>query len=195
MKSLNYKISNKISRLLWILTVISMTTLAVPNMAVAADTDSSAPTANGFVDRADDQILVHRVNQVLSDKFPNGSFTVASYGHSVLLAGRVFTHKDKVEAAKTVTNMVGVSKVWNYLSIGPNENITEIANDAYLTTAAKSRLIAQKDVNTNNIKVVTSGRVIYLLGEDAGHVEQIKAAIVGIKSIKDVRKVVNLIGQ
>ncbi|MBX9599307.1 MAG: BON domain-containing protein [Burkholderiales bacterium] len=194
-KLINYKKSNKTSKLLRVLIAISFTAFILPNTVFATGTNSSATTSNGFIDRADDQILEHKVNQILSDKFPKRSFTVASYGHSVLLAGRVATYKDKVEATTAVTNVMGVGKVWNYLSIGANEKASEIANDAYLTTAAKSRLIAQKDVNTYNIKVVTSSRVVYLLGDDAGQVKQIEAAIAGIKGINNVRKVVNLIGQ
>ena len=60
-------------------------------------------------------------------------------------------------------------------------------HDAYLTTEAKTRLISQKDANTNNIKVATSNGVVYLLGKQAGKVEQIQDAIVGIKGINKVR--------
>jgi osmotically-inducible protein OsmY len=94
-----------------------------------------------------------------------------------------------------VTNTTGVNKVWNYLTVGENEDSKDIAKDAYLTSAAKTRLIAQKGVNTNNIKVVTSNKVVYLLGNNAGDPAQLKAAIVGIKGISDVHDVVNLIGQ
>ena len=70
-----------------------------------------------------------------------------------------------------------------------------LIHDAYLTTEAETRLISQKDVNTNNIKVVTSNGVVYLLGKQAGKADQIQAEIVGIKGINKVHGVVNLIGQ
>ncbi len=195
MKSINYKKANQTNKLLRILIAISFTAFIMPNSVFATDTNSTPTTSNGFVDRADDQILEHRINKVLRDKFPKMSFTVASYGHGVLLAGKVATSKDKSEVFAAVTNTIGVSKVWNYLSIGAKEKGSDIAIDAYLTTASKSRLIAQKDVHTNNIKVVTSNQVVYLLGEDAGQIDQVQDAIIGIKGISNVRKVVNLIGQ
>lgn len=143
----------------------------------------------------DDQSLEHKVNQVLSAQIPKGSFTVASYDQNILLAGQVPTNADKTKANSAAANTVGVKKVWNYLNVGTNEDAGDITTDAYLTTAAKSRLIAQKDVNTNNIKVVTSNGIVYLLGKQAGKADQIQAASVAIKGINKVRGVVNLIGQ
>lgn len=195
MKLINYKKSNKTSKLLGVLIAISFTSFVVPSTVFAAGASASAVNSNGMVERVDDQNLERKVNQVLSDQIVKGNVTVASYGHGVLLAGQVATHKDKTKAVTATSNTIGVSKVWDYLSVGPNEDAGDIANDAYLTTVAKSRLIAQKDVNTNNIKVVTSNRVVYLLGNDAGKPDQIQAAIVGIKGINNVRRVVNLIGK
>lgn len=195
MKLVNYKKSNKNKSLLGVLIAIGFTSFIIPSTVFAADANASAANSNGMVERVDDQNLERKVNQVLSDQLVKGNLTVASYGHGLLLAGQVATHKDKTKAVTAAKNTTGVSKVWDYLSVGPNEDAGDIANDAYLTTAAKSRLIAQKGVNTNNIKVVTSSRVVYLLGKNAGQSEQIKAAIVGIKGINNVRKVVNLIEQ
>lgn len=141
----------------------------------------------------DDQSLEHNVNNVLSAQVPNGSFTVASYDQNVLLTGQVPTPEDKEKAELAVTNTAGVKKVWNYLTMAVNESIGDISHDAYLTSMAKSRLIAQKGVNTNNIKVVTSNDVVYLLGKNAGDPVQINGAVKGIESISGVKKVVNLI--
>ena len=195
MKLINYKKSNRTSKLLGVLIAVSFTTFIMPSTVFATGTSASAASSNGFVARADDQSLEHKVNQVLSDQLVKGNFTVASYGHEVLLTGQVATHKDRTKAMTAVMNTTGVNKVWNYLSVGASEDAGDIANDAYLTTAAKSRLIAQKDVNTNNIKLVTSNGVVYLLGKDVGKPDQIQAAIVSIKGINKVRKVVNLIGK
>jgi osmotically-inducible protein OsmY len=141
----------------------------------------------------DDQSLEHSVNNVLSAQVPNGSYTVASYNGDVLLAGQVPTQEDKDKAELAVTNTAGVKKVWNYLTISVNETIGDISHDTYLTSLAKTRLIGQKGVNTNNIKVVTCNDVVYLLGSDAGDPTQVNGGIKGIESISGVKKVVNLI--
>lgn len=156
--------------------------------AVAVGTDSRG--ANVVVD---DQTLEHSVNDVLDAQVPGGSFTVASFNQHVLLAGQVPNAEDKYKAELAVTNTSGVKSVWNYLTISNTETVSDIARDAYLTSAAKSRLIAQKGVNANNVKVVTCGAVVYLLGYQAGDPVQVKGAADGIKNISGVTKVVNLI--
>lgn len=195
MKSVNYKSLNNVGKLLRLSIAISLTAFIVPTTAFAANVNSSAPITHSLGDKVDDQTLEYKVGQILRYQLPEASFTVVSYGQKILLAGQVPTALDKTKAVTAVTNTTGVNNVWNYLTIGENEDSKDIAKDAYLTSAAKTRLIAQKGVNTNNIKVVTSNKVVYLLGHNAGDPAQLKAAIVGIKGISDVHDVVNLIGQ
>ncbi len=140
-----------------------------------------------------DQSLEHDVNSNLKGAVPNGSFTVASYSHEVLLAGQVPTAADKKAAMFAVKNTKNVKKVWNYLTIGTNESLADISNDTYLTSVAKTRLIGQKGVNANNIKVVTCNGVVYLLGKKSGDPVQINGAIEGIRQIDGVKNVINLI--
>lgn len=179
-----------------IVCLASCSALVVGGVAAAGGTGiATATDARGGGTVVDDQSLEHKVNQVLSAQIPKGSFTVASYDQKILLAGQVPTNADKAKANSAAANTAWVKKVWNYLTVGANEDAGDITTDAYLTTAAKSRLIAQKDVNTNNIKVVTSNGIVYLLGKQAGKADQIQAAIIGIKGINKVRGVVNLIAQ
>jgi osmotically-inducible protein OsmY len=172
-------------------------TAAVVGGVVAAGGAGAATATDtrGSDTVVDDQSLEHKVNDVLGAEVPGGSFTVASYAQQVLLAGQVPSADAKAKAEAAAANTVGVRRVFNYLSVGPNEDAGAISEDAYLTSAAKTRLIAQKGVNTNNIKVVTSHKIVYLLGRNAGKPHQIRAAITGIKGLSGVRGVVNLIGQ
>lgn len=142
----------------------------------------------------DDQTLEHRINNVLNAQVSNGSFTIASYNQNVLLSGQVPTVEDRDKAELAVINTEGVKKVWNYLTISINENLGDITTDSYITSVAKTRLIAQKGVNANNIKVVSCAGVVYLLGgRKAGNTKQINGAIKGIKEISGVKNVINLI--
>lgn len=166
-------------------------TLIGAGVATAAAVGADSRGAGTVVS---DQTMEHRVNNVLSAQVPSGSFTIASHNQSILLAGQVPTQEQKDKAELAVINTAGVKKVWNYLSISVNETAGDITHDTYLTSLAKSRLIGQKGVNTNNIKVVTCNAVVYLLGgKSAGKAEQISGAITGIEGISGVRKVVNLI--
>lgn len=172
--------------------------LGTASCAATVITGAAAGTATATDSRGGgnvikDQGLEHDVNNVLSAQVPSGSYTVASYAGNVLLAGQVPNATIKAKAETATANVVGVKKVWNYLNIGPSEGVSAISQDAYLTSAAKTRLIAQKGVNANNIKVVTENAVVYLLGYKAGTTAGISAAINGIEEIDGVKKVVNLI--
>lgn len=157
--------------------------------AAAVGTDSRGSTVV-----VDDQTLEHRVNNALDAIVPNGSYTVASYSQNVLLAGQVPTPEDMDKAELAAVNAKGVKKVWNYLTVGVNETLGDISHDTYLTSLAKTRLIGQTKVNTNNIKVVTCSSVVYLMGDSsAGDPVQIAGAIKSIKTINGVKGVVDLI--
>jgi osmotically-inducible protein OsmY len=166
----------------------------IPNSVFATTIkESSVTRSTGTM--IDDENIEHLVNKQLSEQIPKGSFTVVSYGKKVLLTGQVPNKMDHDKAKSIADNIQGVKGVWNYLSVGANENAGNITNDAYLTSLAKTRFIAQKDVNTNNIKIVTSNKIVYLLGYDVGKPSQVRAAVSGVKSIDGVHGVVNLIGK
>ncbi len=184
----------QVCKLLIALVTIGVSGCAATVIGAGAGTAAATGTdTRGFSTVVSDQTLEHKVNSVLDAQVPNGSFTVASFSANVLLAGQVPTEEDKQKAQIAVTNTSKVKGVWNYLTVGKKETFSEISSDTYLTSAAKTRLIAQDDVNTNNIKVVTCAGVVYLLGAHAGKKQQIQGAIEGIRQISGVKNVVDLI--
>lgn len=173
---------------------LSITGCAATVVASAAGAGVAAGTdSRGFGGVIGDQTLEHNVNTVLAKQAPKGSYTVASFKQHVLLAGQVPSEEYRGKAELAVRNTEGVRQVWNYLTVGKNESFDDITQDTYLTSAAKTRLIGQKNVNSNNIKVVTCNKVVYLLGKNAGDPVQIRGAIAGIKQLSGVKGVVDLI--
>jgi osmotically-inducible protein OsmY len=157
--------------------------------AVAVGADSRGSTVV-----VDDKTLAYNVTDAVETAVPNGSFTIASYNQMILLAGQVPTPDDRDHAELATINTEGVKKVWNYLSLSVNETAGDLTQDAYITSLAKSRLLGQSGVHSNNVKVVTCSGVVYLLGDqNAGDTVQIDGAIKGIKQINGVKNVVNLI--
>jgi osmotically-inducible protein OsmY len=159
------------------------------NNTVNAFKDSTNSTGAAF----SDQNLERKVNNVLSAQVPKGNFTTASYYKHILLTGQVPTKEDKSKAEFAVKNTAGVKGIWNYLTVEANEDAAAVSKDAWITNQARSKLVLQGDVNSNNIKVVTDNRVVYLLGRDPGKISKLNLAIEDIKEIDGVSKVVNLI--
>lgn len=183
-----------LKKILMLSVILGITGCAATAIGAGVGTAAATGTdARGGGSVIDDQLLEHKVNSVLGAQVPNGSFTVASYNNEVLLAGQVSSQKTYDKANTAVVNTEGVKKVWNYLTIAKKESLGDVSKDTYITTAAKTRLIGQKKVNANNIKVVTCAGTVYLLGKDAGNKVQIHGAIDGIREISGVKEVVNLI--
>lgn len=184
---------NNFSYLFGILIVLTIIFSTVPILVFAAGSNSSGVKTMSLGHTVDDQTLKYKLNQVLHAQIPDSNFSVAVDRSKVLITGQVATTSDKVKAGKSITETYGVSKVWNYLSVGANENPQAVTKDAYLTSIAKERLLAQNGVNSNNMKVVTSSQVVYILGHNAGKYFQVKAAMAKIRQVGDVKDVVNLI--
>ncbi|MCC2626192.1 MAG: hemolysin [Burkholderiales bacterium] len=155
--------------------------------------DSVKDTTNSTGAAFSDQNLERKVNNVLSAQVPSGKFTVASYYKHILLTGQVPNKEAKERAVLAVRNTAEVKGVWDYLTVEPNESAKAVSNDARITSAAKNKLMLQKGVNSNNIKVVTDNGVVYLLGRDPGNKSKIDLAITEISKIDDVKQVENLI--
>ncbi len=177
------------------LAVIGLAGLSI-SMFGCATSNSSADSANTKPKTEtsffENQMLEHDVSQTLSNYFPKANLNIVAYDNKVLLTGQVATESQKQEAYQKTKDLPNVSQVWNYLEVESNIGFSQSTTDAYLTTAAKSRLIAQKEINTNNIKVVTENGSVFLLGKNVGNTVQLGGAIDGIKSISGVKKIVNL---
>lgn len=158
----------------------------------SADAGKTTTTTSSSTSFFDNQSLENSSEDVLKNYYPSGSFSTVAYDNNVLLLGQIPTQANKDAAAVKIKALPKVTNVWNYLEVGKNIGIEQSTKDSYLTTAAKSRLIAQKEVNTNNIKVVTENSTVYLLGKNVGNRTQLDGAIVGIKGIAGVKNVVDL---
>lgn len=138
-----------------------------------------------------DSDLASKAKDIANSINSNGSYTVSAYNGKVLLAGQVPSYKSRGDIVASVQSMNGVKGVWDYMTVGPNQSFGQVTKDTYITSATKTRLIAQKDVNTNNIKVVTCDGVVFLMGDDIGDQKQLISAISGIRTIDGVRNVVD----
>lgn len=170
-----------------------LSSCAATVIGVAAGTGAAIGTDDrGGSTVFDDQSLSNKAKSIAEAIEPKGSYTVSAYNGQILLAGQVPNQYDKDVIYSSVKNMNNINGVWNYLTVEKNQSLGQITTDTYLTSAAKSRLIAQKNINTNNIKVVTCNGVVYLMGSDIGSNYQLSSAITGIRGIEGVKDVVNL---
>jgi osmotically-inducible protein OsmY len=143
------------------LLIILSICLVLSGCAWFADKQSNAPDSTVF----DDNILGSKLQLSYARQYRNANIDVNSYNGCVLLTGQVRTLQDKVQIEQQTKNTQGVITVHNYLQVRLTQSIAASSYDSLITTRVKFELLSMKNVHSNNIKVVTNDRVVYLLGK------------------------------
>lgn len=165
--------------------------VAVGAIATAAGTTAvvaTDPRNSGTV--VDDNTISTKLQARLANNFSNSNIYVTCYNGAVLLTGQAKDSKIKQEAAFEAKTIPGVKQVYNYLEIRLNQGFSSRTEDAYTTTQIKTKLLGMNNISSNDIKVVTTNSIVYLLGIITK--EQAKQVADTAASINDVSKVVTL---
>lgn len=119
------------------------------------------------------------------------SINVESYKGTVQLSGFVHSQQEKDAAGKVASDVSGVKKVVNSLSIAPQTSMGTKLDDTVMTSKVKAALIDDAEVKSGQINVETRNGVTQLAGfvtneamrERAG---QVAANVSGVKQIENV---------
>jgi osmotically-inducible protein OsmY len=111
----------------------------------------------------DQGIEVKTANRI-GGRFKDAHVNVTSYNRRVLLTGEIGSAADKAEAGRIAQAVANVRAVINELQVAGNSAMSARANDAYLTSKVKARLVDSRKVNPLHIKVVTENGIVYLMG-------------------------------
>ena len=153
---------------------------ATSGAAVATDPRSSSGVF-------DDQGLKNKVKDSLDAMIPGNSIEVTSYNQNILLTGQVIDTENKGKAVTVTKQVVGVKKIYDYIEVGATQSASQTSKDAYLTSVVKSNLLVSKGVDSNNVKVVTTNSIVYLMGlVDKEQAKKIEAAALEVDGVKKV---------
>jgi osmotically-inducible protein OsmY len=113
-----------------------------------------------------DEEITHQVmgNLKQSEELTNSQLDVATLDHTVLLVGRTENKNLKSLAYQIASKTNNVSHVYNQITIGDNLSPLTISKDTWITTKAKSALLAALGAQSSQIKVLTEGSNVYLMG-------------------------------
>ncbi len=118
-------------------------------------------------------VNIKKASQQLADSHIN----VSTYNKVVLLTGEVATSELRTLAGTTARNYKGVRQVYNELKLQGSSSLLSRTNDSWLTTKIKSKLIANNEIDSSEIEVITEGGIVYLMGI-VSHTSADKAATV-----------------
>lgn len=170
------------------LNMFGCTALVVGGVAAGATSGAAVASDPRSGDGVfDDQSLRRKVDDAINATVPGNNVEVTSYNQSILLTGQVISPDNKTKSETMALQVPGVKKVYNYIEIGKSQSASQTSKDAYLTSAIKSNLLFSKGVSSNDVKVVTTSGVVYLMGMvdpyQAKRMAKAASEIDGVKSV------------
>ena len=113
----------------------------------------------------DDESIEVRSSNRISDRFGGRvHVNVTSYNRIALVTGEVPDGAARDEVEKIVRAVPSVRDVTNDLQIAGISSLASRANDSYLTTKVRGRLLDTKRTKSVHVKVVTEAAAVYLMG-------------------------------
>ncbi|MBB3059390.1 BON domain-containing protein [Microbulbifer rhizosphaerae] len=92
------------------------------------------------------------------------NINVNAFNGVVLLTGQVPDNELRLLAGRTAQQVQNVRQVYNEIQVRGNVSLLASSSDAWLTTKVKSVLLANDEIDSGRIKVITENGVVYLMG-------------------------------
>lgn len=141
--------------------------------------------------QADDEGLEWKAAQQIPENYQaNAHVNFTAFNRRLLITGEVPSEEAQNAIGERVGKLEGVKEVFNETVVGAASSLSSRTNDSYVTSKVKARLVDEKTLSANHIKVVTEAGIVYLMGivtEREG-----KVAVAVTRTTAGVRKVVNL---
>ena len=123
-------------------------------------------------------------NKDISEK---AHLNVTSYNTVVLVTGETPNEALRQQAIDIVSGIQRVSQVHNEITIAAPSSLISRSSDSLITSKVKTRLLAEKNVSSLSIKVVTDKGVVYLMGlvsrQEAETATQLARQIGGVQKV------------
>jgi osmotically-inducible protein OsmY len=165
-------------------------TLSLTAGCAALSSDPNTRTPGNVLD---DQVIESMVKREIWNSDPafnNANLVAVSFNGVLLLAGQVETEALRAKAEEIAKGLERVRRVHNEMEVAPATSMVARANDSYLTTRVKARMMTDSEVTARNIKVVTENGVVYLMGilerSEADRAVEVVQSVFGVQKIVKV---------
>jgi osmotically-inducible protein OsmY len=166
----------------------------IPAAVVAGATAGGAvvydqrPVRTQIRDRNIAQVAKNRIHA--NPDLSKAHIEIAAFNGVVLMVGQAPSKEISDTAYQLVSTIPYVKRVYNEVEISGTSGTLNRADDDWITTKVRTALLAEKGLNSAEIKVVTESGVVYLMGL-VSPTQGDKAASVASR-ITGVRKVVKV---
>lgn len=90
--------------------------------------------------------------------------SVNSFNAVVLLTGQVPSNEARQLAGTTVRKMSNVRQVHNELQVQAPISLLAGANDSWLSTKIRSKLLTNRNIESGRVQVITENNTVFLMG-------------------------------
>ncbi len=141
---------------------------------------------------ADQHIALEAQQKLNADQALRSTSRVAvsAYNGVVLLVGQTPSYALKQQAQQHLRYIPGIKRVYNEITVsGPISAISQ-SGDAWITTKVKTEMLANKNLKSSSIKVVTENGTVFLMGSVTRSQGRIASDVT--RKVTGVQKVVTL---
>ncbi|MFT5519938.1 MAG: osmotically-inducible protein OsmY [Enterobacterales bacterium] len=162
-----HKISFKNISILFILAtpLLSGCVAAVATTAlVGTDMATDRRTSGSYIE---DQTIELKSGQAISDHNEldqSSNINVTSFNRVVLLVGQAPNESLRNTASEIVRKIDNVRKVHNEIRISAPNSLLSSTSDTWITTKAKSLMLAEQNFASGHIKIITENGELFLMG-------------------------------
>jgi len=155
---------------------------------------ASAAQERGFKGTMDDQAIRLDINDrwFKKDVALYSAINLQVQEGRVLLSGRVPDPQTRVNAVRLAWQAKGVREVINEIEVDDESSLGDSAQDSWIATKLRARLIADSDIRSLNYSIETVNGSVYLMGVAQNDAE-LQRVIAHARDISHVRRVVSYV--
>lgn len=164
---------------------------SIPFVAAGTWFNHDRRTAKAIID---DQAITVKANLAIAKNkqiWKDSHVSTLSYNNTLLLVGQTKSQPYKRQIEKIVQPISGLGTIYNQITVAPLISLQTRANDTWITTQVKSRIISNRNVGINRVKVITEDSVVYLMGALTADEEQTTLDIA--RRVPCVTKVITIV--
>ena len=116
--------------------------------------------------------------------------TCVSYNNIVVLLGQAPTEALRQQVEQIVSDIPKIQRIHNEITIEAPISLAQRSRDSWITTQIKAKMLNNKSVKFNRVKVITENNVVFLMG--LATAEEEEAATDIARQISGVEKIIQI---
>ncbi len=140
------------------------TALVIASAAGAASAANDNRSIGAQIDDSSIEVKAGLALAAAKGVSDNSHLSIVSVNGNLLVVGQAPNDFLRDEAVKVLNQVEGVKRVHNQITVGSNTSILTQTNDGWITSKVKFKLLSEKSIKSNNIKVVTENGEVFLMG-------------------------------